>query len=73
MGTDVFQITNQFNITAHIKEISQTENVQNEIISEQMSAAPSICVKRRFYMALCLHLPNSKNTKQHNLQVCYLN
>jgi len=38
-----------------------------------MSAALGICVKKRFYMALCLQMPNSKNTKQHNLQVCYLN
>jgi len=70
MGTDAFQITSQFNITVHIKEIwPQTENAQKKIISEQMSAALSICVKKRFYTALCLQVSNRKNTMLHNLHI----
>ena len=54
----------------HHRNKPQTEKQKKKIITEQLSAALSICVKK---ILLCLRLPNSKNTMQNNLHIFYLN
>jgi hypothetical protein len=47
MGTDLFQITDQFNITEHIKEISHRQKTGRRKLFQHRCQQPSAYVPRR--------------------------